>query len=126
MDLDTSKLPEASMKQWKGVPLASLMEHIVQTHHVFCRQEVVRLRLLFKEVIDMHGKNHPELKSMQDLFFRMSKRSLDALAQGGTNAVPLHCSGRRSLCPEGLNLLAALRNCRESNPNDGSRTRSSR
>ena len=49
------------------------MEHIVQTHHVFCRQEITRLASLFKSVIDSHGKDHPELKHIQIIFSRMSR-----------------------------------------------------
>ena len=60
-------------KNWNERSLASLIEHIVETHHVFCRREVVRLAPLFKEVIDMHGKDHPELKLLQTLFFKMSR-----------------------------------------------------
>ena len=60
-------------KNWNDRSLASLIEHIVETHHVFCRREVVRLAALFKEVIDKHGKDHPELKRIQALFFKMSR-----------------------------------------------------
>ncbi len=60
-------------ENWNVRSLASLIEHIVETHHVFCRQEVVRLASLFKEVIDTHGKDHPELKRIQTLFFKMSR-----------------------------------------------------
>jgi len=60
-------------ENWNGKPLVSLIEHIVETHHVFCRQEVVRLASLFREVIDAHGKDHPELKHIQTLFFKMSR-----------------------------------------------------
>ena len=60
-------------ENWNDRSLASLIEHIVETHHVFCRREVVRLAALFKEVIDKHGKDHPELKRIQALFFKMSR-----------------------------------------------------
>jgi regulator of cell morphogenesis and NO signaling len=69
MDENSCKLPEP----WDGMPLARLMDHIVQTHHVFCRREVTRLGSLLKEVLDKHGKNHPELRRIQALFFKMSK-----------------------------------------------------
>jgi len=58
---------------WDTMPLSSLMGHVVQTHHVFCRQEVTRLSALLKEVLDQHGKNHPELRRIQALFSKMSK-----------------------------------------------------
>lgn len=69
MCVDTNKLREG----WNSKSLASLIEHIVQTHHVFCRQEATRLLSLFKETIETHGTKHPELKEMKDLFFRMSR-----------------------------------------------------
>jgi regulator of cell morphogenesis and NO signaling len=55
------------------MPLVRLMDHVVQTHHVFCRQEVTRLSALLKEALDKHGKNHPELRRIQVLFSKMSK-----------------------------------------------------
>jgi len=58
MDTDLSQSPDI----WSGKPLVSLMDHIVTTHHTFCRQEVARVGSLFKEVIASHGKDHPELK----------------------------------------------------------------
>lgn len=69
MNLDLSK----SGKDWSDQSLASLMEHIVDTHHAFCRREVTRIALLSKEAIDQQGKNHPELKRIHDLFFQMSR-----------------------------------------------------
>lgn len=69
MCADSQNLSE----HWNEKSLGSLAEHIVETHHVFCRQEVVRIATLFKEVIDKHGKDHPELKRLQTLFFKMSR-----------------------------------------------------
>lgn len=53
--------------------LATLIEDIVKTHHAYCRQQVPRLELLFQEVIGKHGKEHPELKRIHDLFLQMSR-----------------------------------------------------
>lgn len=60
------------LSTWDNVPLARLMDHIVQTYHVFCRREAPRLAVLLKEVLDKHGRSHPELKRIQALFSRMS------------------------------------------------------
>src|SRR6185437_13487561 len=62
-----------SSNDWSDQSLASLMEHIVQTHHAFCRREVTRIALLSKDAIDKDGKGHPELKRIHDLFFQMSR-----------------------------------------------------
>lgn len=69
MDTDSSRLT----KDWSGQSLASLMEHIVRTHHEFCRRELTRIAQLLKEAIDEQGKSHPELKRIHDLFFQMSR-----------------------------------------------------
>jgi regulator of cell morphogenesis and NO signaling len=69
MNRDASKLAET----WSDKPLASLMDHIVEQHHTFCRREVARLGVLFKDVIAKHGKDHPELKRMEALFSATSK-----------------------------------------------------
>jgi regulator of cell morphogenesis and NO signaling len=69
MNADSSE----SCKDWSNHTLASLMEHIVSTHHAFCRREVTRIALLSKEAIDNQGKSHPELKRIHDLFFQMSR-----------------------------------------------------
>ncbi len=62
-----------SSETWNGRPLNELMDHIVTTHHAFCRQEVARLRSLFKEVVGRHAKDYPELKRMEALFAAMAK-----------------------------------------------------
>ncbi len=69
MDTDLSE----SWENRSGLPLADLMDHIVQRHHTFCRQEVARVGALFKEVTAKHGKGHPELKRMEALFSAISK-----------------------------------------------------
>lgn len=69
METDSNQLAQ----DWSSRSLASLMEHIVQTHHTLCRKEAARIALLFKEALDKHGKSHPELKRIHDLFFQMSR-----------------------------------------------------
>lgn len=69
MCTESRKPPE----NWDDRSLASLSEHIVETHHVFCRREMLRINSLFKEAIGLDGKDHPELKQIQILFFKMSK-----------------------------------------------------
>lgn len=58
---------------WNNRPLVDLINHIVEAHHAFCRQEVARLGSLFKEAIAKHAKDYPELKRMETLFAKMAK-----------------------------------------------------
>lgn len=53
-------------------PLSVLMQRIVETHHVFCRQETARLASLFKAA-GKHAKDYPQLKQMEALFAAMAK-----------------------------------------------------
>lgn len=60
--------PEGETIDWSAQPLASLMNHIVEKHHTFCRQEVARLEPLLEKVIQAHGAAHPELRRIKTLF----------------------------------------------------------
>ena len=85
---------------WNDKPLSSLMEHIVEKHHTFCRQELARLGSLFKDVIARHGKDHPELKRMEALFAAMAQGSPDAPDERRADAVPLHRPSGRGRATE--------------------------
>jgi len=48
--------------------LHELILHIAKTHHRFTREETVRLQALLEKVCSVHGKNHPELFAIQEVF----------------------------------------------------------
>lgn len=48
-----------------------LIDHIVETHHVFTKSELDRLSALVEKVCGVHGANHPELLKVRDLFQRL-------------------------------------------------------
>jgi len=59
---------------WAGfsdLSLADLVSYIVDTHHVFTRDEMKRLTALTDKVIGAHGVNHPELLHVGELFQRL-------------------------------------------------------
>jgi regulator of cell morphogenesis and NO signaling len=53
---------------WQNATLASLTTHIVETHHLFTRNELQRIEALLAKVCAVHGANHPELLKVQTLF----------------------------------------------------------
>jgi len=55
-------------REWKQDPLAELIAHICNTHHVFVRQEIPRIEQLAEKVMSVHGANHAELFEVQALF----------------------------------------------------------
>jgi regulator of cell morphogenesis and NO signaling len=57
-----------SERKWKNESLADLIAHITSTHHVFVRQECPRIDNLAAKVLAAHGKNHPELLQVHNLF----------------------------------------------------------
>ena len=58
----------AGERNWQAAPLADLLAHIESSHHAFTRQEIARLGPLFDKVCSAHGKNHPELLHLRDIF----------------------------------------------------------
>jgi regulator of cell morphogenesis and NO signaling len=52
---------ESKPSSAESLPLVSLINVIVEKHHVFTRNELERLTALFEQVCTAHGQNHPEL-----------------------------------------------------------------
>ncbi len=60
-------------KDWKNELLADLIGHITITHHAFVREESPRIAALTIKVVGVHGKNHPELLQVQQLFSALAE-----------------------------------------------------
>ncbi|HEX7177170.1 MAG TPA: iron-sulfur cluster repair di-iron protein [Pyrinomonadaceae bacterium] len=48
--------------------LAELIDHILDKHHTFTRDEMERITALTEKVCSKHGENHPELLGVRTLF----------------------------------------------------------
>src|SRR4051794_37293513 len=48
---------------FQKLSFTELIAHILNTHHVFTKQEMTRLEQLIQKVISAHGENHPELRN---------------------------------------------------------------
>jgi len=48
--------------------LELLIEHILETHHVYTKQELEQLTPLMAKVVTRHGEHHPELFELQTIF----------------------------------------------------------
>ena len=57
-----------SEKNWQALPLADLIAHINSTHHAFVRSECPRIEALTAKVAGVHGRNHPELLRVEEIF----------------------------------------------------------
>jgi regulator of cell morphogenesis and NO signaling len=60
--------PGINTGNWTEQSLASLISHIVEKHHAYCREEGAPLQPLLDKVVSKHGEHHPELTQVQDLF----------------------------------------------------------
>jgi regulator of cell morphogenesis and NO signaling len=56
------------LKDWQSAPLSDLINYILEKHHVFTKQELLRLDALILRVCSAHGERHPELLRLQELF----------------------------------------------------------
>jgi regulator of cell morphogenesis and NO signaling len=51
--------------------LSGLIDHILETHHVFTKREIIRLGALMEKVRRKHGDAHPELYFLENEFFAL-------------------------------------------------------
>jgi len=58
-----------------------LVDHIVDTHHVFTRSELARLGPLMDKVASKHGESHPELAEIREKFFALNDELLPHMAK---------------------------------------------
>ena len=73
LDSLNAALPVAASatKDWQELSQVELITHIVDKHHTFTREELVRLEALLAKVSGVHGQNHPELFQIQDQFGKL-------------------------------------------------------
>jgi len=54
--------------EFQRLPLTKMIDHIVDKHHVYTKNEILRLQALSRKVFSVHGGNHPELHQVCELF----------------------------------------------------------
>jgi regulator of cell morphogenesis and NO signaling len=69
--LGKSVAGDSAAMDFQQLSLSELIAHIVETHHVFTKAEMVRIQALAEKVIDVHGAIHPELPILGELFQRL-------------------------------------------------------
>jgi iron-sulfur cluster repair di-iron protein len=62
--------------EWNKLSLCQLITHIVDAHHVFTRNELVRIGLLLAKVTAKHGTTHPELSEVERIFQELNRELL--------------------------------------------------
>ncbi len=57
---------KSNERDWSNASVTELIRFIVDTHHVFTRQELARLERLVDKVCRAHQQNHPELGELRE------------------------------------------------------------
>ncbi len=105
--LEESAKTVAVESDWSKASLREVMDYIVTKHHSFVKQELPRLEQLLKKVASKHSEKHPELKQVQDIFYRLRDELtshlmkeetvlfpyVKELEQSGNNRRPSSCFG---------------------------------
>jgi regulator of cell morphogenesis and NO signaling len=69
--LSQSGASESGTVDFHKLSLAELINHILETHHIFTRSEMARIEALSAKVISAHSANRPELLKVGNLFQRL-------------------------------------------------------
>lgn len=67
LEAESAALTEEPV-DWNTAPLSALIAHIVGTHHAYLHEALPRLSFLTTKVRDAHGRHHPELAEVAEVF----------------------------------------------------------
>ncbi|HTA47051.1 MAG TPA: hypothetical protein VK789_31625 [Bryobacteraceae bacterium] len=84
-------------KPWTQAPFAELTAHIIDRYHAFVRSESVRLGALAEKVSTHHGKAHPELTSIKEIFAVIAQELSTTCSKKSSSFSVSQFDGRRSL-----------------------------
>jgi regulator of cell morphogenesis and NO signaling len=62
---------------WRDEPLTALVAYILDTHHVFDREELGRIEPLLAKVVSVYLQSHPELVEIQRVFIALKQDLLN-------------------------------------------------
>jgi len=74
--IEASSQQPAESYDWQSEPLALLITHIVNTHHVFTREELEGIEPLLAKVCSVYGASRPELLQIHSLFGELKRELL--------------------------------------------------
>lgn len=60
------------LHDWATSSMETLVNHIINKHHEYVRQEIPRLEKLLEKVEAVHGKNHPQISTVRSLFAELA------------------------------------------------------
>ncbi|MGD0466907.1 MAG: hemerythrin domain-containing protein [Terriglobales bacterium] len=69
--------------------LSSLMAHIVEKHHAYCRQQLDRMEQLLQTAVRTDGERHPELRQIQSLLAKLGRDLMQHLLKEEQTLFPM-------------------------------------
>lgn len=84
-----SERADAQEKNWTKASLTRLIEHIVSTHHAYCKGELPRLAGLAARVVNRHGGTNPELALIRSKFAELAEELTEHLADEEVLVFPM-------------------------------------
>jgi regulator of cell morphogenesis and NO signaling len=79
----------AQLKDWRKEALSRLIEHIVVTHHAYCKGELPRLAGLAAKVVNRHGGTNPELALIRSKVAELAEELTEHLADEEVFVFPM-------------------------------------
>lgn len=69
--LESSRAARSAEVDWNTQSLTALIQHLLDTHHVYLKEELPRLQQLADKVARVHGDNHPELREVRSVYMQL-------------------------------------------------------
>ena len=84
-----SRNENSKTKDWTKETVTHLTEHIVATHHAYCKGELPRLSGLAMKVVKVHGGTNPELALIRARLAELAEELTDHLAEEEVVVFPM-------------------------------------
>lgn len=72
-DAEHLLLSPEELHNWQTASMTGLIQHIVEKHHTFTKEELPRLEKLMNKVCAVHGAQHPELLQLKTAFLSLKE-----------------------------------------------------
>ena len=74
---------------WTALGYAELVDHVVNTHHAYLKNELAGLGEFVARIRNVHGSGHPELLQLDDLFRKVKSELEEHMIKEETIVFPL-------------------------------------
>ncbi len=85
----SDQIAPAYEEDWSAVPLARLIQHLIEIHHHYLRTELPRLERLMTQVALHHGLRYRRLMDLAETFLAMKRELLEHLEKEERILFPL-------------------------------------